>query len=154
MPAAGPEVCSPLPASPYSFVLGSKLFPAQLTVAPLLGRLPGPGFAPPSLLALILPSKGANFSLPSSLWRPFWPDFCSSRSRGSHLKTDFIGFAGTRARTEPPDGPTLNERTGTRGAHSHLPGFGPFLTFLYLTLPYFTLLYLTTTLPICFFRCR
>ena len=71
-PATGPEVCSPLPASPYSFVLGSKLFPARLTVAPLLGRLPGPGFAPPSLLALILPSKGANFFLPSSLWRPSW----------------------------------------------------------------------------------
>lgn len=36
----------------------------------------------------------------------------------------------------PPAGPALNERTGTRGAHSHLPGSGPFLTLLYLILPY------------------
>ena len=66
VPAAGPRVCSPFPSSPYSFVLGSKLFPARLTVAPLLGRLPGPEFAPHSLLALILPSKGANFFLPGA----------------------------------------------------------------------------------------
>ena len=44
----------------------------------------------------------------------------------------------------PPAEPALNERTGAQDAHSHLPGSGPFLA----------LLYITTTLPICFFRCR
>lgn len=149
-----------LPAAP-GLLLGPATGPPFLNFRPW-------GFAPHSLLALIPPSRGANFFLlgagrwaqgllplpflplflrlgeqtfhcPAHCGASFGPDFCSSRSRGSRLKTDFIGFAGTRARTEPPDGPTLNERTGTRGAHSHLPGFGPFLTFLYLTLPYFTL---------------
>ena len=35
-------------------------------------RRKGPGFAPPSSLALIPPSRGANFFLPGAVWRPFW----------------------------------------------------------------------------------
>ena len=58
-PPAGPRVCSPFLASPYSSVQGSKLFPAQC-------RPPGPGFAPHSPLALIPPSKGANFFMPGA----------------------------------------------------------------------------------------
>ena len=66
VPAEGPWVCSPLPSIPYSSVQGSKLFNARLAAAPLLGRPLGPGFAPHSLLALIPPSKGANFFLPGA----------------------------------------------------------------------------------------
>ena len=58
-PADGPWVCSPLLASPYDSVQGSKLFPARC-------RRKGTGFAPPSLLSLIPPSKGANFLLPGA----------------------------------------------------------------------------------------
>ena len=65
-PAPGPWVCSPLPSSPYSSVPGSKLFPARL-------GLPGPGFAPPSSLALVAPFWGATFSCPAQCGAHFWP---------------------------------------------------------------------------------
>ena len=35
------------------------------------------------------------------------PAFCSSQHRGSRTKTEFIGFAGSRARTESPPGPAF-----------------------------------------------
>ena len=54
-----PGVCSPFLASPYSSVLGSKLFTARC-------RPLGLGFAPHSPLALIPPSRGANFFLPGA----------------------------------------------------------------------------------------
>ena len=54
-----PGVCSPFPSSPYFSVQGSKLFLARC-------RRKGTGFAPPSSLALIPPSRGANFFLPGS----------------------------------------------------------------------------------------
>ena len=75
MPAEGPRVCSPLPASPYDSVLGSKLFPARC-------RRKGTGFAPLSPLALISPLWGANFFLLDAgsqaqglLPSPFYPLF-------------------------------------------------------------------------------
>ena len=58
----------------FLFVFGAVLFVVNATASFLLGaggraafsEFQAPGFAPPSLLALIPPSKGANFFLPGA----------------------------------------------------------------------------------------
>ena len=173
-------------------------------MAPLLVRLPGPGFAPHSPLALILPSRGANFFLHSAAGRAdfllfsaprfallnrfYWlcgyPGANRAAGRADFLLFSAPGFAllnrcywlcgdpganraGARAgfllfsvprfalenRFHWLCGyPGANriaaraafsiEKTGTRGAHSHLPGSGPYLTYPYFSLLFFTLPYL------------